>query len=58
VPAADGSLVAWLHENTEVLSRDLTEDGSITLTLRIDPAKRGRLQARLHRAGVAIHDRQ
>ncbi|MEZ5849471.1 MAG: GTPase HflX [Hyphomicrobiaceae bacterium] len=58
VPAADGSLVAWLHENTEVLSRDVTEDGAITLTLRIDPAKRGRLQARLHRAGVAIHDRQ
>ncbi len=56
VPAADGSLVAWLYENTDVLSRSMSEEGVISLTLRIDPAKRGRLEAHLRKAGITVND--
>lgn len=53
VPAEAGRLVNWLHENTHVISRQLREDGSLDLTLRVAADKKRRLLARLSEAGVS-----
>ncbi|MGB3864853.1 MAG: GTPase HflX [Xanthobacteraceae bacterium] len=38
VDAADGAGISWLHRNTEVLAKHLT-DGRFAMTVRVDPAK-------------------
>jgi GTP-binding protein HflX len=53
VPAGDGALIAWLHQNSEVLERRTEDDGSILARVRVDGVRKGRLAARLKRAGVA-----
>ncbi len=45
VDAADGAGVSWLHRNTEVLTKHLT-DGRFAMTVRVDPAKRDAVTAR------------
>ena len=52
VDPAEGKLVAWLHQNAEVIERGVTEEGRLVLKLRIDKTRRGRLEARLGGAGV------
>ncbi len=54
VPAADGRLVAWMHENTEVLSRQTDDQGDVLLEVRVDSGKRTRLENQLKRAGVPL----
>ena len=49
---AEGKLVAWLHQNAEVIKRGMSEDGRLVLKLRIDKTRRGRLTARLEETGV------
>jgi len=44
--AADGAAIAWLHRNAEVLAKDLSQDGSLEVTVRVDPANAGALRAR------------
>ena len=44
--AADGAAIAWLHRNAEVLAKDLSQDGSLEVTVRVDPANVGALRAR------------
>ena len=44
--AADGAAIAWLYRNAEVLSKDLSQDGSLEVTVRVDPANVGALRAR------------
>ena len=53
LPASAGSLAHWLHENTEVIERRVADDGAVAFRLRVDKAKRGRLDGQLKRAGVA-----
>ncbi len=52
VDPAEGKLVAWLHQNAEVIERAMTDEGRLVLKLRIDKTRRGRLEARLEEAGV------
>nr|WP_293424926.1 GTPase HflX [Phreatobacter sp.] len=47
VPAADGRTLNWIHENTEVESRQALESGETRITLRIAPAKLQQLERRL-----------
>ena len=55
IPAREGRLQHWLHENTEVLERSVGEDGATQYLLRIQQAKRERLLAQLRRAGLTVH---
>jgi GTP-binding protein HflX len=54
LPASAGGLAHWLHENTEVLERTVADDGALAYRLRVDKAKRGRLDGQLKRAGIAV----
>ena len=47
IPPHDGKLLAWAYANTDVLSREETETGSVRLALRLTPDKKARLEARL-----------
>ncbi|HRC87196.1 MAG TPA: 50S ribosome-binding GTPase, partial [Thermoanaerobaculia bacterium] len=51
VAPAEGRLLAWLHDNTEVLERSSSEEGQVRVRVRVDPTRRGRLMARLEAAG-------
>ncbi len=52
VPAREGALVHWLHENTEVIERSVTEAGDLIFRIRIERERRSRLDAQLRRAGL------
>jgi GTP-binding protein HflX len=54
VPATHGALIHWLHENTEVIERNVTEDGSVAFRVNIDRNKRTRLFGQLKRAGLSL----
>ncbi len=47
VPAMDGRLIAWLHENADVIERSISENGETTVRVRVAAEKRGRLLAQL-----------
>ncbi len=53
LPASAGGLLAWLHENTEVLTRETADSGQTLCRVRIESAKKGRLASRLRREGIA-----
>ena len=36
---ADGAGISWLHRHTEVMTKDLREDGRFAMTVRVDPTK-------------------
>jgi GTP-binding protein HflX len=50
IPACEGRLLSWLHENAEVLLERTAENGAVTAQFRIDPAIKGRLEAQRKRA--------
>jgi GTPase len=50
VGVADGSLLNWLYEDTEILERRMLNDGSYRLVVRILPEKEARLLARFKTA--------
>ena len=52
VPSHEGRLLHWVHENTEVLSRQALDDGTLQLTLRVTSEKKGRLLAQLDSKNV------
>jgi GTP-binding protein HflX len=52
VPAHAGRLVAWLHENAEVLDQVTGDDGTNTVRVRIASEKKLRLMNELKRAGL------
>ena len=54
VPATSGGLLAWLHENAQVLARETGESGQTVCRVRIAAAKKGRLFSRLHKDGLAV----
>lgn len=43
---ADGAGLGWLHRQTEVLSRELNEQGRLAVTVRADPSKLGEIRKR------------
>jgi len=53
IPAEAGKLLAWLHQNTDVVTRRTAEDGSQHIEVRIAAEARPRLDAQLRRAGLA-----
>jgi GTPase len=54
IPAADGAVLAWLHENAEVVRRETDDDGTTHATVRIERTRRGRLIGRLKGTGVSF----
>jgi GTP-binding protein HflX len=46
VEASDGAGASWLYRNAEVLGKSVAEDGTIAMTVRVDPTKVGALTAR------------
>jgi GTP-binding protein HflX len=52
VPARAGAVLAWLHENAEVLARETTDAGDTLCRVRIERAKTGRLLSRLRAEGL------
>ncbi len=52
VPSGEGALVHWLHENTEVIDRSVTEAGDLSFRIRVEKGRRSRLDAQLKRAGL------
>ncbi len=54
VPATAGNLLAWLHENAQVLNRETAESGQTVCQVRIARAKKGRLFSRLRENGLAV----
>jgi GTP-binding protein HflX len=53
IPAREGRLLSWLHDNAEVLGQQTAESGTVTARVRIDPEIRGKLKGELRRAGLA-----
>ena len=52
LPPHAGRLMHWLHENTEVLERQVGETGELICRVRIAGEKRARLLSQLSRAGL------
>ncbi len=52
LPAREGRLLSWLHDNADVLAQETTESGAVTTRFRIDAAIRGKLEGHLKRAGL------
>lgn len=53
IPAEEGRLMAWLHENAEVIGRETNDDGTVKARIRIASEKKQRLVNALERAGLA-----
>jgi GTPase len=54
IPANDGAVLAWLHENADVVTRRTDDDGTTHATVRIERTRRSRLIGRLKRTGVSF----
>jgi GTP-binding protein HflX len=49
VDAADGSGLSWLHRHSEVISKEMHDDGRLAVTVRADPANAERVRSRFAR---------
>jgi GTPase len=49
---SDGAGLSWLHRHTEVLAKQLRDDGSFVVTVRADPANAEQVRAKFARAAV------
>lgn len=54
VPAREGRLLSWLHDNSEILERTVDNNGETTFRLRIAAEKRGRLLAQLQHLKLRV----
>jgi GTP-binding protein HflX len=52
LPAGEGRLLAWMHENAEVLSQETRDNGEIVTRVRIASEKKMRLLRQLELAGL------
>jgi GTP-binding protein HflX len=43
---ADGAGLSWLHRQTEVLSRELDQNGKLAVVVRVDPSRLGEVRRR------------
>lgn len=50
IPPEDGQGLAWLHENTEILERHVTDEGRTVAQVRMTPGKEPRFLTRFPRA--------
>ena len=54
LPPTAGKLAHWIHENAEVLAREVREGGEVRFRVRVDAAAKARLEAQAKRAGVVL----
>ncbi len=54
VPGQLGALIAWLYENTDVMTRTSADDGALHVRLRIASEKKDRVIAHLRKAGIRV----
>jgi GTPase len=54
VPAHDGRLMHWLHENADVILRTPDESGNIAVRVRVPAEKQARLLNQLRKAGIEV----
>jgi GTP-binding protein HflX len=54
LPPHAGRVLHWLHENAEVLERQVGEAGEVTCRVRVVGEKRARLESQLRRAGLSL----
>ncbi|MGQ0673621.1 MAG: GTPase HflX [Hyphomicrobium sp.] len=54
VPAHEGRLLAWLHQNTDVVERQTDETGDQRVRLRVPSEKLERLKGQLRQAGLSV----
>jgi GTP-binding protein HflX len=54
LPAHEGRLLAWMHENADVLAQEADGEGAIALRVRIASEKKMRLARLLRDAGLAL----
>jgi GTP-binding protein HflX len=52
IDVADGAGASWLYRNAEVLRKSVSDDGHLSMTVRVDPAKAGILTAKFGMARV------
>ena len=50
---ADGAGLGWLHRQAEVLGRDMSEDGHLQVTVRVEPSKVEMIRRRFPQAILA-----
>jgi len=50
IDPADGAGLSWLHRQTEVLSRELAENGKLAVTVRVDPSRVDEVRRRFQTA--------
>lgn len=54
IPGHEGALIAWLYENSDVLSRQAGDDGALALRVRVASEKKDRIIGRLRKAGIQV----
>ncbi len=54
IPGSEGGLINWLYENTDILGRETTEEGALSLKLRVASEKKARVVGQLRKAGIAV----
>ena len=52
IPAREGRLLSWLHENADVFERTPDEAGDVVLRVRVASEKKARLEAAMKKAGL------
>ena len=46
IPASDGAGLSWLHRHTEVITKQLRDDGQVVIVARTDPANADKARAK------------
>ena len=54
IPGHEGALIAWLYENADVMSREMSDDGALHMRVRLASEKKERVLARLRKAGLRV----
>ncbi|MEQ1576702.1 MAG: GTPase HflX [Hyphomicrobium sp.] len=52
IPAREGRLISWLHENADVLERSSDAEGDVVMRVRVATEKKDRLEAAMKKAGL------
>ena len=52
IPAREGRLISWLHENADILERTSDDVGDVVMRVRVATEKKDRLEAAMKKAGL------
>ena len=52
IPAREGRLLSWLHENADVMERTSDDAGDVVMRVRVATEKKDRLEAAMKKAGL------